>query len=140
MDRSRGFSLVELITVVAIAAISAALAVSSYSRYTLRSRRSDAHHTLIAIAQAQERWYATYHRYADDLGKLGYADPAISPHGYYEVAMNVVDDDERQAFVVTATPIGRQEGDACGSLSIDNAGRKMPGRDDAGANTNGNCW
>jgi type IV pilus assembly protein PilE len=140
MDRSRGFSMVELLAVMAIAAVLAALAVRSYSRYTIRSRRFDAHQTLVAIAQAQERWYATYHRYADDLGKLGYADPAIAPHGHYEVTMSVVDNDERQGFVVTATPIGRQEADVCGSLSIDSAGRKLPGRENTGANANGNCW
>ncbi|GGA47028.1 type IV pilin protein [Dyella nitratireducens] len=139
MDRMRGFSLIELLVTMAIAAILAALAAQTYSRYALRSHRTDAHHTLMAIAQAQERWYATYNRYADALGKLGYADPALSPNGYYEVVMSVTGDDD-QGFVVTAVPVGRQAGDACGSLSIDNAGRKLPNRVDSAVNANGKCW
>lgn len=138
MERMRGFSLIELLIVMGIAAILAALASQSYSRYVLRSHRTDAHHTLMAIAQAQERWYATYNRYTDDLSKLGYADAALSPNGYYEMAMSVMDDDG-QGFIATATPVGPQRNDVCGSLSIDHAGRKLPGRD-SGANTNGNCW
>lgn len=50
MERMRGFSLLELLIVVAIVAILAALASQSYSRYALRSHRTDAHHTLMAIA------------------------------------------------------------------------------------------
>ena len=137
MERMRGFSLMEVLIVVGIAAILAALASQSYSRYVLRSHRTDAHHTLMAIAQAQERWYATYNRYADDLSKLGYA--ALSPNGYYELAMSVVDEDG-QGFIATATPVGRQSGDVCGSLSIDHAGRKLPGREDGAVNANGYCW
>lgn len=139
MERMRGFSLLELLIVVAIVAILAALASQSYSRYALRSHRTDAHHTLMAIAQAQERWYATYNRYADDLSKLGYGDSTLSPNGYYALAMSMMDEDG-QGFMATATPVGTQRSDVCGSLSIDNAGRKLPGRDDGGANTNGNCW
>lgn len=138
MGRTHGFSLIEMMIVVAIAAIVAALAAQSYSRYTMRSHRAQAQHALMAIAQAQERWYATYHRYADNLDELGYAEPA-SAKAYYELAMSVVDDDA-QGFVAMATPIGRQSSDSCGNLSIDNAGQKLPGRDDAVVNANGSCW
>ena len=138
MDRTRGFSLIEVMIVLGIAAILAALASQSYSRYAMRSHRAEAQHMLMAVAQAQERWYATYNRYADNLDKLADARPASS-QGYYELAMSVVDDDG-QGFVAMATPIGRQAGDACGSLSIDNAGRKLPGKDGAAANANGSCW
>lgn len=139
MHRLRGFSLVEVITVMAIAAILAALATQSYSRYALRSHRADAHQALMMIAQAQERWYATYNRYADDLGMLGMANPAISEHGYYTLTSRMLDN-AGQSFVALAMPIGRQLGDACGNLSIDNAGRKKPDQADAKANANGNCW
>jgi type IV pilus assembly protein PilE len=137
MERMRGFSLIELLIVMGIVAILAALASQSYSRYVLRSHRTDAHQTLMAIAQAQERWYATYNRYADDLSKL--ADAVLSPNGYYELALSVTDDDG-QGFIATAIPIGQQSSDVCGSLSIDNAGHKLPSKEDGAMNANGNCW
>jgi type IV pilus assembly protein PilE len=139
MDRPHGFSLFELIAVMAIAAILAALAVQSYTRYTLRSHRTDARQMLMAIAASEERWYATYNRYTDDLVELGYANPAISPHGYYELTLVLTGDDE-QGFIATAMPTPRQASDVCGSLSVDQAGHKSPDKADAAANTNGGCW
>jgi type IV pilus assembly protein PilE len=139
MERSRGFTLLELIVVVGIVAILAALAMQSYTRYTFRSHRTDAQQMLLAIAQAQERWHATYNHYADDLEKLGYGNPALSEHGYYHVMLSGIDD-AAQGFVATAMPLDRQASDVCGSLSIDNAGRKLPGVEDVEANANGKCW
>lgn len=139
MDRSRGFTLLELIIVMAIVAILAALAIASYGRYALRAHRADAHQMLMAIAHGEERWYATYNRYTDDLSKFGYDNPRISPHAYYEVSLTVTGT-TAQAYVATAMPINSQAGDVCGSLSIDNKGNKVPDRSDEVANANGSCW
>ena len=139
MDRLRGFTLLELVIVMAIVSILGALAAASYGRYAFRARRADAKHMLMTIAQGEERWYATYNRYTDDLGKFGYADPAISPHAYYEVTL-AVEGKDAQAYVVSAIPINNQTDDTCGSLTIDNIGNKTPDRTDAVANANGNCW
>lgn len=135
MPRVRGFTLIELLASLAIAAILAALATQTYSRYALRSRRAEAQQALLAIAQAQERWYANHHRYAEDLGKLGYS---ASPPGHYSLALSVVTGG--QGFTATAMPIGRQAGDACGNLSIDSSGRRLPESTEAAANVNGRCW
>ena len=139
MDRPRGFTLFELVIVTAIVAILAMLAVASYRRYAYRAHRTDAKHVLMTIAHGEERWYATYNRYTDDLGKFGYADPAVSPHGYYAVELAVASTNA-QAYVATATPINSQAGDVCGNLSIDNAGNRVPDRTDEVANANGSCW
>jgi len=139
MDRTRGFTLLEMIVVVAIAAILAAMAISTYGRYVFRAHRADAHQSLMAIANGEERWYATYHRYSDDLAQFGFADPAMSPHGYYELVLEV-DGDAAQSFTATALPVNTQASDACGNLSIDSQGRKMPSQDDVQANANGKCW
>jgi type IV pilus assembly protein PilE len=136
MERMRGFSLIEIMIVVVVAALLMAMATMAYSRYVFRARRADAHHMLMMIAHAEERWYATYNRYTDDMSKLGYG---ASPHAYYELALTV-DDATAQGYVATATPINAQASDACGELTIDNAGHKMPHGDDAAANANGNCW
>jgi type IV pilus assembly protein PilE len=139
MDRPRGFSLLELVIVVAIAAILAALATTTYRRYALRAHRADAQHALMTIANGQERWYATHHRYTDDLDEFGYAESASSPLDYYQLVLDV-EGDAGQAFVAVAVPVNAQADDVCGSLSIDNKGNKMPARMDESANANGPCW
>ncbi|GGA14171.1 type IV pilin protein [Dyella caseinilytica] len=139
MDRSRGFTLPEMIMVAAIAAVLAAMAITNYSRYVFRAHRADAHQALMAIANGEERWYATYNRYTDDLAQFGFADPAISPHGYYELVLEV-DGDTAQSFTAVALPIRTQAKDLCGNLSIDSRGAKTPARDDVQANANGKCW
>ena len=136
MERMRGFSFIEIMIAVVVAALLMAMATAAYSRYVFRARRADAHHMLMTIAHAEERWYATYNRYTDDMSKLGYG---ASPHAYYELALTV-DDAAAQSYLATAMPIDGQTSDACGELTIDNAGRKTPHRDDEAANANGNCW
>lgn len=137
MDRSHGFTLIELLVVVGIVAILAALATQSYARYALRAHRSDARQMLMTIASAEERWYATYNRYTGNLGKLGFAEPLVSEHGYYEAVLSLSDD---EGYTARATPMGRQAKDVCGDLSIDNTGRKTPAQTNAAANANGACW
>jgi len=138
MQRTRGFTLIELLVVVAIIAILAAIAVPAYGRYALRARRVDGKELLLRIANAQERYYATYNRYGA-LADIGYANPAISEKGYYSVTMNVPAAGNGQAYTATASAEGVQAADACGALTIDNAGVKTPGTNDAG-NSNGSCW
>lgn len=140
MERLRGFSLIEMMIAVAVVAVLAAMATLAYGRYAFRSRRTDAHHMLMMVAHGEERWYATYNRYTDDVSKLGYdAGDAYSSHAYYELALTV-DDAAAQSYMATAIPINAQASDACGALSIDNMGHKTPDRDDATANANGSCW
>jgi type IV pilus assembly protein PilE len=139
MERPRGFTLLEVVIVMAIVAILAALAASAYGRYVLRSRRADAHQALMAVAHGEERWYATYNRYTDDLSQFGYTEPAASLNGYYELALEI-DEDTAQSFTATAIPVRAQVADVCGSLSINSRGGKLPGRDDVEANANGKCW
>jgi type IV pilus assembly protein PilE len=139
MERPRGFTLLEVIIVVAIVAILTALAVSAYGRYVLRSHRAEAHQALMALADGEERWYATYNRYTDDLSQFGFTEPAASLNGHYELVL-AVDEETAQSFTAIAIPIHTQAADVCGSLSINNRGNKLPDSADAQANTNGKCW
>lgn len=138
--RSNGFTLIELMIAVMVIAILAVMATVSYHRYAYRSRRTDAHHMLMTIAHSEERWYATYNRYTDNLSKLGQdVDANGSPHAYYELAL-IIGGGDAQTYEATATPINAQATDICGVLTIDNAGRKTPAREDMYANANGSCW
>jgi type IV pilus assembly protein PilE len=141
MARVRGFTLVELMIVLAIIAILAAIAIPSYSRYAFRARRADGQELLLRIANAQERYYATNNKYGTLSGTpgLGYTDPAVSEKGYYQVTVTFPSG-ASSSYLETATPQGAQSKDACGTLSIDNAGTKLPASTNAAYNSNGSCW
>jgi type IV pilus assembly protein PilE len=138
MDRSKGFTLLEVMIVVVIVAVLSSLAVASYRHYVFRARRADARQMLMNIAHGEERWYATYNRYTDDLGKFGYA-VATAPDANYQ-PMLTLDGDDAQSYVAAVLPINTQAGDACGEMTLDSTGRKTPERADTTANANGRCW
>lgn len=139
--RVAGFSLVELMVVLTIMAILAAIAIPAYNRYGFRARRPDAQKLLLAIANAEERYYALHNVYAD-LATIGYSatTTATSDAGYYTASVNVTASGAfpGQAYVATATPLfsGPQNKDVCGALTLSNTGVKAP----LTATANGTCW
>lgn len=137
MGRMRGFTLLELMIVVVIIAVLAAFAIPAYNRYGFRAHRVDGQELLLRVATAQERFYSTANAYGG-LTDIGFDNPAISEKGFYSVT--VVASSSSQAFVATATPVGGQANDVCGSLTINNAGVKTPGPASASSNSNGSCW
>ena len=137
--RGRGFTLVELLVVVTIIAILAAVAIPAYGRYAYRARRVEGKELLLRIANAQERYYATYNGYGK-LKDLGFEDPAPSEKGYYQASIKLGDGTRPQTYVATARPMQGQASDACGDLTVDHTGTKAPAQDDAARNSNGACW
>lgn len=142
MNRQRqGFSLVELMVAVAIIAILAAIAIPQYTRYTFRARRADGQKLLMAIANAEERYYAQQNKYAD-LKTIGFASTttATSDSGYYTatVTATTVNTFVAQGFLATATPQGAQAKDVCTSLTLTDTGVKNPLP--TTTTTNGTCW
>jgi type IV pilus assembly protein PilE len=139
MSRTRGFTLIELLVVVAIIAILAALAIPAYGRYAYRARRADGQQLLLQIANAEERYFATYNKYAG-LSTIGYSagDAVTSEHQYYQASVDVADD--AQSYTASATRQGAQAADVCGNLAITSAGVKTPAATDTSANSNGRCW
>lgn len=135
--RNRGFTLIELMIVVAIVAILAAIAIPAYSRYAFRARRDEGQELLLRIAQAEERFYTAQNQYTSNLANLGYSSTVLSERGYYQVSVATP---STTSFTATATPQGVQASDACGALSITNAGDKQPDASDTSANSNGSCW
>jgi len=135
----RGFSLIELLAALAIAAVLAALAVPAYRQHAYRVRRIDGKELLLRIAQAQERYYASYGRYGA-LAELGFAEPVRSTHGYYLATLSLGTGVSMQSFVATALPARVQRDDRCGALALDDTGRKTPEAGDAAANGHGACW
>jgi type IV pilus assembly protein PilE len=139
--RSRGFTLLELMIVVLVMGILATIAITSYGRYAYRARRADGQELLMRVANAQERYYATFNRYGDDpvTGdlKLG---SAISEKGYYTVTITKTD--LAKDYTATAVRVAgnSQAKDVCGDLSINSQGVKLPAATDTAKNSNGRCW
>jgi type IV pilus assembly protein PilE len=130
---AKAFTLIELLIVIAIIAILASIAYPSYERYVQRTRRADGREMLMRIAAAEERFYTNRNIYTANIGAdLGL--PLASENGYYNVAAAIAAGG--QTFVLTATPQGTQNLDACGNLTINNTGFKAQ----SGSETNGKCW
>jgi type IV pilus assembly protein PilE len=142
MRRKRGFTLIELMIVVAVIAILAAIAVPWWGRYTYRARRGDGQNLLMHIAQAEERYYTDYNSYALSASSLGYTTlPPTSEHGYYTATIVANPASSTgQGYIARAAPVAPQTNDACGTLSIDNTGQKLPSASSTAANSNGSCW
>ena len=134
MKGSRGFTLIELMVVVVIIAVLAAVAIPMYGKYAFRARRADGQELLQHIAIAQERFYATNNHYGS-LGDIGFGDPAISEKGYYSVT-SAFPGNNNLKFLATAAPLGAQQNDDCGSLTVNNAGARAA----SGTTSNGTCW
>jgi type IV pilus assembly protein PilE len=140
--RRRGFTLIECMVVVAAIAILASVAVPGYQRYAYRARRVEAKESLVRIAHAQERYYATYHRYAQDLvGELRFAGDRTG-RGNYRIGLSTPSPGiaEGQGYVAIAYPQGAQSADLCAELSINHQGLKAPIASDPDKNANGVCW
>lgn len=134
--RRGGFSLIELMVVVAIAGILAVVGYPLYRKQVLKSHRTAAKSALLDLASREESYFSTNNQYAT-LSQLGYASlsngalqvPSAS-ETYYDVTVKVTT--TPAAFTGTATPVGTQAADSCGSFTLNSAGVQ--------AATGSNCW
>lgn len=125
--RTGGFSLIELMVVVAIIAILASIALPSYNEHQRKARRAAGAACATAVAQQFERYYTSNLTYVGAVANTGICAPEVLT--FYTVnAANVA----AKTYTVSAAPTGKQSGDSCGTLSINQAGTKSP-------STTG-CW
>jgi len=129
MNKSTGFTLIELMIVLVIIGIVMSIAVPSYQGYVLRSHRTDAHSSLLDIAARQERYVAqNVTGYTKNIvADLKLAN-ANSSKGYY--ALSVSDapcTNIANCYTIIATAVGSQANDTgCTTINFDSAGRRTP--------------
>ena len=129
--RPKGFTLIEMLIALACVALLASVAWPSYQRLVLRSQRAQARASLLQAAHWLER--------------------AASANGSYPLAADVPAsvlqiDGQRykmtvtsaaQSYTLSASPLGTQATDTCGTLIINHLGvRSVQGASQTAAQ----CW
>lgn len=140
-QRTRGYSLIELMVIVAVLAIITAIAVPSYRTYMQRAQRADATAALLALRSAQEKFFLQNSRYVTSVADMTADKPAglglgaTSEHGHYTVTI-AAGATPNTTFVATATATGGQTADSrCQTFTINEAGVRNSAP--AGITT---CW
>ena len=115
-NRSRGFSLIELLITVAIIGMLVAIAIPMYSDYVTRSRRADGQAKLMQVAQDLERCYTQYSTYNHDSCSVLASGAVISEQGFYEITADMPNG---STFTLSATPQLEQADDTdCTTLKL----------------------
>ncbi|MEX2576135.1 MAG: type IV pilin protein [Halofilum sp. (in: g-proteobacteria)] len=130
--RPLGFTLIELMIAVTVLGIIAAIAYPSYQDYVFDGRRTDGQAALMDAAQRFERCYSSSMDY-DDCDDI---DGSDSPEGYYSVSTHNVGATQ---YTLEAAPQGVQASDSCGTLTLDQTGRRGISGADSGV-TADECW
>ncbi|UNP28065.1 type IV pilin protein [Lysobacter gummosus] len=135
---SRGFTLMELMVVVAIVGILVGIAVPTYQDSVRKSRRGQAKADLTELAQAMERYYTNNNSYLNADLNILWGPLLQSPRtgaAQYTISFDgAVTSSTFKLQAVPSTSSGQSK-DKCGTLTIDNAGRKTPIED-----AKKECW
>ena len=135
IKNGQGFSLLELMIVVVVVAILSAVAYPSYQAHIAVSRRAEARAALLEAAQYMEREFTLTGGYGSaSLASAGLGTlPRDGGSAYYQLAVSA----SGALFSLSATPTGGMNGDSCGVLILDQAGRQTV----SGASlTAADCW
>ncbi len=142
-----GFTLIELMITVAIIGILAAIAYPSYTQYVQRANRAEARSLLLENAQFLERNYTTANRYDQtsagttvDSAALPRTQSPVNGTAKYDLTVEM-GTAPAQSFTLSATPTstGPMSADACGTMTLTNAGLQGAAGQTSGAIV-AECW
>jgi type IV pilus assembly protein PilE len=128
--KTTGFSMLELVIVLAVVSVLLTLAIPSYQRYTQRVHRAEAIRMMLAVADSQERVRAS----------TGFYDTSSCGEGFdsdsHQLRIEPPESMASLEFTIVAQ-LRQGRDDACGDLSLDQAGTR--GVSDVQATVN-KCW
>lgn len=125
MEKSSGFTLIELMIAVAIIGILAAIALPAYTNYVTQARRTEAQSFMQELAMRQERWRASNTLYGSTS----------------EVSASVDTLDSYSFSVVSPTATTYTiRGSAAGTQATADTGCSTLELDQSGARTPASCW
>ena len=144
MNKSKGFTLIELMIAIAIVGILTMVAYPSYQESIRKTRRSDGVAAALAIQVAQERFRGSCRFYADTIGGADasgasaaastVAGGTSSNEGYY--TLSITGTTSGNAYTILVSPTGAQTDDTdCNPMQIA-YGPANPG----GLKTPADCW
>jgi type IV pilus assembly protein PilE len=141
LQKTLGFTLIELMIVVVIIAILTAVGYPAYTQYVIRGKRSEGRAMLTDAAARQERYYSDCNKYASTIGTADNCATntinldATSENGHYSIAISGLNA-SAQIYTLTAAPQTFTD-DLCGNLTLDQTGS----RGESGTATNiKDCW
>lgn len=134
LNKTQGFTLIELMIVVAIIGILASIAYPSYQEYVRRAARSEARAAIMQMAQLQERNFTDRGAYVAVVeevttapwGSYNWSGSSFSARKYnikVELVEPVVG---QQSYLITAMPTNGFSDPTCGSLTLSTAGVRGP--------------
>ncbi len=139
------FTAKEWLTAIVAVVVIAAVAVPMWRTHELRVRRQEASDALRAVQSAQDDYFGTHARYADETqlrasAPQALSDKKLSARGYYQLSVSKSADDLTYSAVARVVP---PEGEAtdtrCVELRIDQNGRRFA-IDADGVDRSADCW
>lgn len=132
MQRSAGFTLIELMITVVIVAILAAVAIPSYQQHMIKAVRSQGQQFLLDLAQRQEqylldaRWYAAGIATTPTAGSITISVPEAVSAKYATPTFTVPAQaaGTMPSFVIALVPLAGSTVAADGNLLINNLGQR----------------